>query len=86
VAALLVKYGDTDNHSHTETIVEGGQPSDGLRINGFKVEGVLQVQYLELEGSKTPFVIDPVDRDRVFVNSSDDAYEDGAGKFWALQK
>jgi hypothetical protein len=31
-----------------------------------------------------PFVIDPVDNDKVWVNSSDDMYEDGAGKIWKL--
>jgi len=31
-----------------------------------------------------PYVIDPVDKDKVWVNTSDDMYEDGAGNFWKL--
>lgn len=30
------------------------------------------------------FVIDPVDGDKVWLNSRDDMYEDGAGKVWKL--
>jgi hypothetical protein len=30
------------------------------------------------------YVIDPVDKDKVWLNSSDDLYEDGAGKIWKL--
>jgi hypothetical protein len=38
----------------------------------------------QFEGT-TPFVIDPVDNDKVFLNTTDDIYEDGAGKWWGLQ-
>lgn len=31
------------------------------------------------------FVIDPVDRKRIWLNSSDDMYEDANGKIWALR-
>ena len=30
------------------------------------------------------YVTDPVDKDKVFVNATDDLYEDGAGKIWQL--
>jgi hypothetical protein len=30
------------------------------------------------------YVMDPVDKDKVFVNTTDDLYEDGAGKIWKL--
>jgi hypothetical protein len=31
-----------------------------------------------------PFVIDPVDGDEWMLNTNDDMYEDGAGKWWRL--
>jgi hypothetical protein len=30
------------------------------------------------------YVVDPQDKDKVFVNAFDDLYEDGAGKIWKL--
>lgn len=30
------------------------------------------------------YVMDPVDKDKVWLNSTDDLYEDGAGKIWKL--
>ena len=30
------------------------------------------------------YVIDPVDKDKVWLNDNDDLYEDGAGKIWKL--
>ena len=30
------------------------------------------------------YVIDPVDKDKIFVNPTDDLYEDGAGKIWRM--
>jgi hypothetical protein len=46
---------------------------------------------MEFEGNlkrswhgKQPFVVDPVDKDRVYLNTSDDIYEDGAGKWWRI--
>jgi hypothetical protein len=70
----------------TTTVVDtpatgSGPAHAGLNINGFPIVGMLQRQF---EGS-TPFVIDPVDNDKVFLNTSDDIYEDGAGKWWGLQ-
>ena len=48
--------------------------------NGYAVVGNLQKQK---DGSQY-FVIDPVDHDKVWVNSSDDLYEDGKGQIWRL--
>lgn len=31
-----------------------------------------------------PFVMDPVDKDKVWLNTKDDMYEDGAGRIWQL--
>jgi hypothetical protein len=53
----------------------------GLNINGIAIVGMLVRQF---EGTQ-PFVIDPVDKDKVFLNTRDDIYEDGAGKMWGLQ-
>jgi hypothetical protein len=53
----------------------------GLNINGIPIVGMLTRQF---EGS-TPFVIDPVDGDKMYLNTRDDIYEDGAGKMWGLQ-
>ena len=30
------------------------------------------------------YVMDPVDNDKMFLNATDDLYEDGAGKLWKL--
>jgi hypothetical protein len=53
----------------------------GLNINGFPIVGMITRQF---EGT-TPFVIDPIDGDKVFLNTKDDIYEDGEGKWWGLQ-
>lgn len=37
----------------------------------------------KLEGGQR-YVMDPVDGDKVWLNSNDDMYEDGAGKIWRL--
>jgi hypothetical protein len=76
----------TTTTTTTTTIVDTPAPvatqaTTGLNINGFPIVGMLQRQF---EGT-TPFVIDPVDNDKVFLNSKDDIYEDGAGKWWGLQ-
>ena len=44
------------------------------------VEGDLRRHF---EGQQ-PYVIDPHDGDKVWLNSGDDMYEDGAGKIWRL--
>lgn len=31
-----------------------------------------------------PYVVDPVDKDEWMLNTNDDMYEDGAGKWWKL--
>lgn len=38
----------------------------------------------EFEGTQV-FVIDPVDKMKIWLNSSDDMYEDAAGKIWTLR-
>jgi len=72
-------------HTTTTTTNEANafaQPQQaGLNINGIPIVGMLTRQY---EGNQ-PFVIDPVDKDKMFLNTKDDIYEDGAGKTWGLQ-
>jgi hypothetical protein len=61
--------------------VAAAPATTGLNINGIAIVGMLVRQF---EGTQ-PFVIDPVDKDKVFLNTRDDLYEDGAGKMWGLQ-
>lgn len=37
----------------------------------------------EIEGSQS-FVIDPVDKEKIWLNSNDDMYEDADGKVWRV--
>lgn len=67
---------ETHTTTTTTTVTDGvaaAQPS-------YNIVGNLVRQW---EGSQ-PYVIDPVDHDRVWLNTSDDMYEDGAGKIWTL--
>jgi hypothetical protein len=67
----------TTHTTTTTTTVNDGvvatQPS-------YNIVGNLVRQW---EGTQ-PYVIDPVDHDKVWLNTSDDMYEDGAGKLWTL--
>jgi hypothetical protein len=65
----------------TTTTTTDAPATTGLNINGVPIVGMLTRQF---DGS-TPFVIDPVDGDKMFLNTKDDIYEDGAGKWWGLQ-
>jgi len=49
----------------------------------YTVVGELEVKLFGRK--KQPYVKDPVDKDRVFINSGDDLYEDGGGKVWKLK-
>ena len=78
----------TTTTTTTTTVVDtpaaapvAAQQTMGLNINGFPIVGMITRQF---EGT-TPFVIDPIDGDKVFLNSKDDIYEDGEGKWWGLQ-
>jgi hypothetical protein len=46
------------------------------------IVGDLEVQYYGKDNQE--FVTDPVDKDRVWVNTADDLYQDGADKIWRL--
>lgn len=54
----------------------------GLNINGFPVVGMLTRLF---DDNRQPYVIDPVDGVKWMLNTSDDIYEDAAGKWWGLQ-
>jgi hypothetical protein len=76
----------TTTTTTTTTVVDtpavaSAPATTGLNINGFPIVGMITRQF---EG-KQPFVIDPVDGDKVFLNTNDDIYEDGEGKWWGLQ-
>jgi len=47
---------------------------------GYYVSGTLGRQF---ENSQ-PFVIDPADHTKIWLNTKDDMYEDAAGKIWKL--
>lgn len=64
----------------TTTTTNDAQPT-GLNINGIPIVGMLQRQW----ENGQPFVIDPVDGDKMYLNTKDDLYEDGADKIWGLQ-
>ena len=90
IIALVVKrnhmnFYDYDDEvvTHTTTVTTTNDTPSyvGLNVNVVPVVGMLERQYLE----GTPFVIDPVDKDRVFLNTKDDIYEDGAGAWWGLK-
>jgi hypothetical protein len=72
-------WGPDEVTTHTTTTttvtedVAAAQPS-------YNIVGNLVRQW---EGTQ-PYVIDPVDHDKVWLNTSDDMYEDGAGKIWTL--
>lgn len=53
----------------------------GLNINGFPIVGMITRQF---EGT-TPFVLDPIDGQKCFLNTTDDLYEDAEGKWWGVQ-
>ena len=65
----------------TPAVAAVAPTATGLNINGIPIVGMLQRQF---EGTQ-PFVMDPVDKDKVWLNTTDDIYEDGAGKMWGLQ-
>ena len=76
----------TTTTTTTTTVVDtpavaSAPATTGLNINGFPIVGMITRQF---EG-KQPFVIDPVDGDKVYLNTKDDIYEDGEGKWWGLQ-
>lgn len=79
---MIVDEDEIVTHRTTVTTHTTPEPINiGLNVNGIPVVGILERQW---DGS-TPFVIDPVDNDKMFLNTKDDLYEDGAGKIWGLK-
>jgi hypothetical protein len=64
----------TTTTTTTTTVVEPQQPE-------YVIVGTLQRQ-TETNGQQ--YVIDPVDKDKIYVNIGDDLYQDGAGQVWQL--
>lgn len=64
---------EDDVVTHTTTTTTYHEPQ-------YEIVGSLARQF----ENGQPFVIDPVDDDKVWLNSKDDLYEDGAGKIWSL--
>lgn len=82
-----VYYNDYDDEvvtTHTTvttTTTTNDAPVSGPNVNGIPVVGFLQRQW----ENGQPFVIDPVDGDKMWLNTKDDLYEDGADKIWGLK-
>ena len=71
----------TTTHTTTTTTTTNNDSINvGLNVNGIPVVGMLQRQW----ENGQPFVIDPVDGDKMWLNTKDDLYEDGANKIWGL--
>jgi hypothetical protein len=64
----------TTTTTTTTTVVEPQQPE-------YVIVGTLQ-RLTETNGQL--YVIDPVDKDKIYVNIGDDLYQDGAGQVWQL--
>lgn len=64
-------FDDEEESVTTTTVIE--EPD--LRVSGTLTRGFDAEQH---------FVIDPVDKKKIWLNSSDDLYEDAAGKVWRL--
>ena len=71
-------YDDEIVHTHTTTTTTTTTQPDDPKWN--------VVGNLERKKARNGqfYVIDPVDKDKVWLNSTDDLYEDGAGKIWKL--
>ena len=66
----------------TTTVVTEPEPVPEPEAPKYEIVGELKVKLFGR--NKQECVTDPVDKDRVFVNTNDDLYEDGAGKIWKL--
>lgn len=76
-------YDDFDDEitTTTTTTTTSNYIVNGLNVNGIQVVGMLQRQF----ENNQPYVIDPVDGDKMWLNTTDDLYEDGAGQVWGLK-
>ncbi|HET8688473.1 MAG TPA: hypothetical protein VFM18_17820 [Methanosarcina sp.] len=65
----------------TTTTVVDDHGHGGRVVNGYEVVGDLTRRF---EG-RQPYVIDPADNEKIWVNDGDDLYEDAQGRIWALR-
>lgn len=65
----------------TTTTVVDDHGHGGRVVNGYEVVGDLTRKF---EG-RQPYVIDPADNEKIWVNDGDDLYEDARGRIWALR-
>jgi hypothetical protein len=78
---IFTTYGD---NCYSDDLVEEHTVTTTTTIDS-GVSGYVTVGNLVKQKDGTQFfVIDPVDQDRVWVNSTDDLYEDGKGQIWKL--
>lgn len=87
VRSPTVYYNDYDDevvtttHTTVTTTTDTPQATIGLNVNGIPVVGIIERQW----ENNQPFVIDPVDGDKMWLNTNDDLYEDGGNKVWGLK-
>lgn len=67
---------DFETVTTTTTTTTNNDPS----LVHYDIVGTLSIQRSEHQ----PFVIDPVDGKKWFLNTNDDMFEDAAGKIWKL--
>ena len=74
---------DYDHHDETTTTVVTTTVTEDIpaAVPEYDIVGVLVVQ---TEGTQH-YVIDPVDSEKICVNTSDDMYRDADGKVWKLK-
>ena len=63
-----------------DEIVEVETVTEEVEEEALNIVGNLQRQ---VDGIQS-YVLDPVDQQKVWLNSNDDMYEDAAGKIWRL--
>ena len=76
----MMRYSMVDDFDEYEDSVEVTTTVTTTNVHGFDVVGKLQ----RLRDGNQFYVNDPVDKDKVWLNSNDDYYEDGAGNIWEL--
>lgn len=66
---------EEDEYEETTTTVTHEEDREEIKVVG---------NVTKLYKGKQPYVIDPADGEDIFVNSTDDLYEDAIGRVWKL--
>ena len=68
------------NSVDEETMINTTNTEDDVVLGGTRFVGTLKRSW----HGKQPFIVDPLEQNRVYLNTSDDIYEDSAGKWWRI--